>query len=194
MRFSLCAVFLGCCLSAAAQTGEQAVWAGTFLDSVGINAHWGYGGSRYADSYPQVKRLLMESGIRHVRGDASRRRIWPRPASRQWSWPTFRPTTPNSRPSRPLMAVDDTIQGILTDVKKNNRPCARLIRWKVPTRPTTSGPCSRNPTKARDGGLKPQEKPTTLTAKRFCKRSCRAPSPSRRISTKRSKLTRRQKV
>ena len=122
MRFSLCAVFLGCCLAAAAQTGEQAAWAGTFLDSIGINAHWGYGGSRYADSYPQVKRLLVESGIRHVRGDASRAQDLAASGVKTMVVADI-PTHYTQFPAfAPIDGSDETIQAILADIKKNNQP------------------------------------------------------------------------
>lgn len=50
----------------------KAVAAETFIDSIGVCAHWGYGDRVYGLRYPEVKRKLIESGIRHVRDGISR--------------------------------------------------------------------------------------------------------------------------
>lgn len=46
--------------------------AAAFRDTVGVNAHWGFLDTPYAQSYRRVRDLLVDSGIRHVRGEASR--------------------------------------------------------------------------------------------------------------------------
>ena len=51
---------------------EQAKSADSFVDSIGINTHWDYPDTPYGSAYGQVKALLIQSGIRHVRGDFSR--------------------------------------------------------------------------------------------------------------------------
>ncbi len=109
-------------LTATAQTPERAVSAARFIDSIGINAHWGYGGSRYADRYPQVKRLLIASGIRHVRGDLSRAQDLAASGIKTMAvadidthythFPAFAPADGN----------DDTIRGVLANIKKANAP------------------------------------------------------------------------
>ncbi len=53
---------------------EQARPADGFVDSVGVNAHWNYPDTPYGARYAEVKRLLVASGIRHVRGDFNRAR------------------------------------------------------------------------------------------------------------------------
>ncbi len=109
-------------LTVTAQTPERAVSADRFIDSIGINAHWGYGGSRYADHYPQVKRLLIKSGIRHVRGDLSRAQDLAASGIKTMAvadidthythFPAFVPADGN----------DDTIKGILAVIKKADTP------------------------------------------------------------------------
>lgn len=39
-----------------------------FIDSVGVNVHWDYPDTPYGSRYEEVKQLLIDSGIRHVRG------------------------------------------------------------------------------------------------------------------------------
>jgi hypothetical protein len=46
--------------------------AASFTDSVGVNVHWSYDDTPYGYAYPQVKDLLVKSGLRHVRGDTRR--------------------------------------------------------------------------------------------------------------------------
>lgn len=120
---------------AGAQTPEQAVRAERFIDSIGINVHWGYGGSRYADSYPQVKRLLIQSGIRHVRGDTSRAQDLAASGIKTMAvadipihythFPTFAPTDGN----------DQTIRDTLADIKKNNTPLPAIDSVEGPNEP-----------------------------------------------------------
>lgn len=117
-----CAAFVLAPLAATAQGGERAVTTDRFIDSIGINAHWGYGGSRYADHYPEVKRLLIESGIRHVRGDLSRAQDLAASGiktmavadidTRYTHFPAFARADGN----------DDTIKSILATIKKANTP------------------------------------------------------------------------
>lgn len=44
---------------------------GKFLNSVGVCVHWSYEDTPYGSAYEQVRGLLVESGIRHVRGEAA---------------------------------------------------------------------------------------------------------------------------
>ncbi|QXG74630.1 hypothetical protein KUM42_12105 [Modestobacter sp. L9-4] len=46
--------------------------ATAFVDSVGINTHWGYTDTPYGFAYDAVRDRLVESGIKHVRGDTIR--------------------------------------------------------------------------------------------------------------------------
>ena len=46
---------------------ENASSSDSFVDSIGLNAHFENPGSPYATQYPAVKNLLVASGIRHVR-------------------------------------------------------------------------------------------------------------------------------
>lgn len=51
---------------------EQARSADSFVDSIGVNTHWTYMDTPYGSAYAKVKDLLVQSGIRHVRGDFNR--------------------------------------------------------------------------------------------------------------------------
>jgi len=62
-----------CAASAGAAPG-QARSADSFADSIGVNAHWSYPDTPYGSQYEAVKKLLVGSGIRHVRGELSRAR------------------------------------------------------------------------------------------------------------------------
>jgi hypothetical protein len=53
---------------------EQAKSAEAFVESIGVNAHWNYPDTPYGAQYEKVKQLLVDAGIRHVRGDFSRAR------------------------------------------------------------------------------------------------------------------------
>ena len=46
---------------------ELARSANDFVDSIGVCTHWGYGDTPYGYAYPQVKKLLGELGVRHIR-------------------------------------------------------------------------------------------------------------------------------
>ena len=50
----------------------KAVPAEVFIDSIGVCTHWGYGDRVYGTRYPEIRRKLIESGIRHVRDGISR--------------------------------------------------------------------------------------------------------------------------
>lgn len=64
---------LFCALSAPAPAApEQAKSADSFVDSLGVNTHWTYMDTPYGGAYEKVKALLVQSGIRHVRGDFNR--------------------------------------------------------------------------------------------------------------------------
>jgi len=117
-----CVALLATPLAAMAQGMERAVSTERFIDSVGINAHWGYGGSRYADHYPDVKRLLVASGIRHIRADLSRAQDLAASGIKTMAvadidthythFPAFAPADGN----------DDTIQAVVAATKKANAP------------------------------------------------------------------------
>lgn len=51
---------------------EQARSADAFVNSIGVNTHWDYKDTPYGAAYEKVRAKLVESGIRHVRGDFSR--------------------------------------------------------------------------------------------------------------------------
>ncbi len=53
---------------------EQAKPADSFVDSIGVNAHWSYPDTPYGADYAEVQQKLVASGIRHVRGELSRAR------------------------------------------------------------------------------------------------------------------------
>ena len=130
-----CAAFLPLPIPATAQTPERAVGTARFIDSIGINAHWGYGGSRYADHYPQVKRLLIASGIRHVRGDLSRAQDLAASGIKTMAvadidthyihFPAFDPVDGN----------DHTIKGIVAGIKKANVPLPAIDSVEGPNEP-----------------------------------------------------------
>lgn len=46
---------------------EPARSADDFVNSIGVCTHWGYGDTPYGYAYPQVKKLLGELGVRHIR-------------------------------------------------------------------------------------------------------------------------------
>ncbi len=46
--------------------------AGAFVDSLGVNVHWDYPDTPYGGDYEGVRRLLVDSGIAHVRGQEMR--------------------------------------------------------------------------------------------------------------------------
>ncbi len=50
----------------------KATPAESFIDSIGVCAHWGYGDRVYGTRYAEVRKKLVESGIRHVRDGISR--------------------------------------------------------------------------------------------------------------------------
>ena len=114
--------------AAPAQTPEKAASVSTFVDSIGINAHWGYGGSRYVDSYLQVKKLLIASGIRHVRGDTSRAQDLAAVGIKTMVAADI-PTHYTQFPAfAPANGDDGTIQAIVADIKAHNSP-RRAIDW-----------------------------------------------------------------
>lgn len=122
-------------LAAGAQTPEQAASTSQFIDSIGINVHWGYGGSRYADSYPQVKRLLVESGIRHVRGDTSRAQDLAASGIKTMvvaDMPIHYTNFPNFAP---INGDDATIAGIIVDIKAHNTPLPAIDWVEGPNEP-----------------------------------------------------------
>src|SRR5664280_2360686 len=51
---------------------EVARSAQAFTDSVGVGVHWGYSDTPYGADYERVRALLVASGVKHVRGDATR--------------------------------------------------------------------------------------------------------------------------
>lgn len=51
---------------------EQAKSADAFVDSIGVNTHWNYPDTPYGSQYEKVKSLLVQAGIRHVRGELRR--------------------------------------------------------------------------------------------------------------------------
>jgi len=56
------------CLSLSVQAApEPARSADDFVDRIGVATHWGYGDTPYGYAYDQIKKLLGDSGIRHVR-------------------------------------------------------------------------------------------------------------------------------
>lgn len=46
-----------------------------FIDSIGVCTHWSYTDTAYGKRYPEVKQLLLESGIRHVRDHSHKRAV-----------------------------------------------------------------------------------------------------------------------
>ncbi|MBC8137635.1 MAG: hypothetical protein H8F28_17275, partial [Fibrella sp.] len=50
----------------------KAAPAETFIDSIGVCAHWGYSDRVYFTRYKELRQKLVESGIRHVRDGISR--------------------------------------------------------------------------------------------------------------------------
>ncbi len=50
-------------------TPEPAQRADDFVDRIGVATHWGYGDTPYGFAYGSVKKLLGDSGIRHMRDD-----------------------------------------------------------------------------------------------------------------------------
>lgn len=52
---------------AAADAQEQAASADQFVESIGVCTHWNYTPTPYRQAYTQVRQLLVDSGIRHVR-------------------------------------------------------------------------------------------------------------------------------
>ena len=60
-------------LSSSMAGAEQAKSADAFVDSIGICSHWSYGDTPYGFAFDKVKKLLAESGIRHVRDGFSDR-------------------------------------------------------------------------------------------------------------------------
>ena len=114
---------------------EQAAGAAQFLDSLGINVHWSYGGSRYADSYPQVKRLLIESGIRHVRGEPSRAQdlaaagihtmVVADVPTRYTDFPHFAPANGDAA----------ALQAFFSEVKRSNMPLPAIDSVEGPNEP-----------------------------------------------------------
>ncbi|CEK16184.1 hypothetical protein [Chthonomonas calidirosea] len=52
---------------------EPAQWSEAFLESIGVCTHWTYNDTPYGYAYDQVKRLLIDSGIRHIRDGFSER-------------------------------------------------------------------------------------------------------------------------
>lgn len=69
---ALCGMVLLLTTIAAGADEEQAASADAFLHSIGVAAHWGYGDTPYGAAYEQVKKRLLESGIRHVRDGFAR--------------------------------------------------------------------------------------------------------------------------
>jgi hypothetical protein len=57
------------CLSPSAVAGasETARTTESFVDSIGVCTHWGYGDTPYGYAYEKVKQALIASGIRHLR-------------------------------------------------------------------------------------------------------------------------------
>lgn len=51
---------------------SQAYNAASIFDSFGVGTHWNYTDKVYSSRYQELKQLLIDSGIRHVRGDISR--------------------------------------------------------------------------------------------------------------------------
>lgn len=62
----LLGLFGGLCLPLHAAP-EPARAADDFVDRIGVATHWGYSDTPYGYAYDQIKTLLGESGIRHVR-------------------------------------------------------------------------------------------------------------------------------
>ncbi len=54
-------------LAAAAMADETARTTESFVDSIGVCTHWGYGDTPYGYAYEKVKQALVASGIRHIR-------------------------------------------------------------------------------------------------------------------------------
>lgn len=60
-------VFLVALAHAAFAVPQPAASAERFIDSIGVCTHWGYPDTPYGFAFEEVKRRLVESGIRHVR-------------------------------------------------------------------------------------------------------------------------------
>jgi hypothetical protein len=59
---------IGCLsLSTVAFSTEPARTTESFVDSIGVCTHWGYGDTPYGYAYEKVKQALVASGIRHLR-------------------------------------------------------------------------------------------------------------------------------
>ncbi|MBV9850243.1 MAG: hypothetical protein JO250_11260 [Armatimonadetes bacterium] len=56
-----------CLCAVPARAQELARSADSLVDSIGVVTHWGYGDTPYGYAYDRIKRLLGESGIRHIR-------------------------------------------------------------------------------------------------------------------------------
>ena len=130
-----CAVCLIGVSAASAQTPEAASRASQFLDSIGINVHWGYGGSRYADSYPQVKQLLLQSGIRHVRGDTARAQDLAAIGIKTMAVADI-PTHYTHFPAfAPMNGDDGTIRALVADIKAHDTPLPAIDWVEGPNEP-----------------------------------------------------------
>ena len=68
----LCSVILslGLAEAALAESSERARPADSFVDSIGVNSHFHWSQTRYFTRFEEVKAKLLESGVRHIRGEA----------------------------------------------------------------------------------------------------------------------------
>lgn len=107
------------CLGAYAAP-ERAQSADRFVDSIGVNAHWNYPDTPYGSQYAQVKRLLVASGVRHVRGDFSRARDLAASGIA---------TMPSVGPGHNEDGGDATIQKIKDQVKAANAGGLNAVDW-----------------------------------------------------------------